>query len=87
MEKVLFKYFPYITWEQIIITHHKQIISGDVLIDDGVHNHIGGNYASILFDAPHNRDFNETDHSITRVKTWKEAYEMVCKLSEEGDDG
>lgn len=87
MEKVLFKYFPYIAWEQVIIAHCKQIISGDVLIDDGVHNHIGGKYTSILFDAPHNRDFNESDYGIKRVNTWEEAYEAVCKLSEEGDDG
>lgn len=38
MSEVLFKYFPFLSWDQVIVTSRKQLIRGDVLIDDGVHN-------------------------------------------------
>lgn len=80
MDHVLFTYFPYITWDNVIITSHKQMIKGDVLIDDGVHNHVGGEYFSILMDAPHNRLFDAESNNMLRVTSWPEAYEAVCNL-------
>lgn len=44
MEQVLFHYFPFLTWNDVIITAHKQLIKGDVLVDDGIHNLEGGDY-------------------------------------------
>lgn len=32
MERVLFKYFPFLTWNDVIITSHKQLVNGDILI-------------------------------------------------------
>ena len=29
------------------------------MIDDGIHNLIGGEYKKILFDAPYNRSFDD----------------------------
>ena len=55
MERVLFKYFPFLTWNDVIITSHKQLVNGDVLIDDGTHNLEGGNYFKILMTAQHNK--------------------------------
>lgn len=37
MEKVLFRYFPFLTWDDVIITCRKHLIAGDVLVDDGIH--------------------------------------------------
>lgn len=56
MERVLFKYFPFLTWNDVIITSHKQLVNGDVLIDDGTHNLEGGNYFKILMTAQHNKN-------------------------------
>ena len=80
MDCVLFTYFPYLTWDNVIITSHKQMVKGDVLIDDGIHNHDGGEYFSILMDASHNRKFDAEKHGMLRVKSWPEAYEAVCNL-------
>ena len=33
-----------LTWDQVIVTSRKQLIRGDVLIDDGIHNLEGGQY-------------------------------------------
>lgn len=51
--KWLLNTFTSIAWEDVIIAFHKQIINGDVLVDDGVHNLEGGSYFKILMDAPH----------------------------------
>ena len=55
MERVLFKYFPFLTWNDVIITSHKQLVNGDVLIDDGIHNLEGGHS---LFKVPVHFEWN-----------------------------
>lgn len=80
MEKVLFRHFPFIDWKHVIITGNKPIIKGDVLIDDGVHNLLGGNYAKLLFSAPHNRSFDAEGNGMIRVNCWKEVYKAVSEI-------
>jgi len=77
MKGLLFRYFPFISWNQVIITSRKQMIRGDVLIDDGIHNLEGGAYRKILFTAPHNRFFDAEGHGMTRVTTWEEAVKII----------
>lgn len=79
----LFKHFPMFTWNNVIIAQKKQLVFGDVLIDDGVHNVLDGQYKGFLVDAPHNRDFHEELHDITRVKNWRDIYIKICELSQE----
>lgn len=81
MDCVLFRYFPFLDWNDVIVTSHKQMVKGDVLIDDGVHNLKDGDYEKILMDAPHNRGYNAKRHGMTRVKNWEEAYQKVCEIS------
>ncbi|MBO4839398.1 MAG: hypothetical protein J5493_08540 [Lachnospiraceae bacterium] len=59
MDDLLFRCFPFISWENVIITSNKQLLKCDVMIDDGIHNLIGGEYKKILFDAPYNRSFDD----------------------------
>lgn len=73
----LIKLFPFIGREQIIFTQNKQAMFGDILIDDGVHNLIGGSYRKILFHQPGNAAFREKEYGITRVYSWEEAYEQI----------
>lgn len=80
MDAVLFHYFPFLSWENVIITGRKQMIKGDVLIDDGVHNLIGGEYIKLLVDAPHNQGFDAKGNGMIRVKNWAEIYEEICKI-------
>lgn len=81
MTEVLFKYFPFLKWDDVIITKHKQLIRGDVLVDDGVHNLEGGDYLKILMDAPHNRTYNATDGGMHRVTDWNEIYELITQYA------
>lgn len=82
MDEVLFYYFPFIDWSHVIITSNKQMIRGDVLIDDAPHNHIGGEYFKILMDCPHNRTFDADGSGMIRVHSWKEIYEEIKRYAE-----
>ena len=77
IENVLKKHFPFIPWKNVIITQNKQMIRGDILIDDGVHNLEGGAYFKILMDAPHNRSYDADGNDMLRVHNWDEAYHAV----------
>ena len=82
MENVLFRYFPMFTWNDVIITAHKQLVSGDVLVDDDIHNLIDGSYEKLLMDAPHNRRFDADANGMTRVMNWSDAYMKICEISQ-----
>ena len=83
MEKHLFRYFPFLSWDQVIITSNKHLIAGDVLIDDGVHNLSGGVYRKILMDSANNRAFDTSGTDITRVMNWDEAVKAVEAMAAE----
>lgn len=76
IERIL-ELFPFLDAEHIIIAHHKQMVVGDVLIDDGPHNLVGGRYFRILFDQPHNRGFNEKKYGIYRAVGWEQVYKLI----------
>lgn len=77
IENVLTKHFPFISWKNVIITSRKQLINGDILIDDGVHNLEGGEYIKFLMDAPHNRSYDAEKNGMLRVYDWKEIYKII----------
>lgn len=81
MDYALFRYFPFLNWNDVIITSNKQMIKGDVLIDDGIHNLKGGDYEKILMDAPHNRGYNAKRNGMTRVNNWNEVYQRICEIA------
>lgn len=81
MDKVLFKYYPFIKWDDVIITSNKQLIKGDVLIDDGFHNLEGGDFYKILVDAPYNRSCDAKAAGMVRVYNWDEIVHEVDKLT------
>lgn len=83
MEHLLFRHFNYLSWRDVIIITHKQLIDADILVDDGVHNLIGGKYKGILMDTPHNRQFDERAHGIMRAKNWSEVYSLIKEITEE----
>lgn len=68
----LLELFPFLDWGHIVITSHKQMVHGDILIDDGPHNLVGGEYFKILFDRPHNRNYDDAANGMLRLHTWEE---------------
>lgn len=81
MENVFFKFFSRLTWENVIVTYRKQLIKGDVLIDDGFHNLLGGSYHKLLMDAPYNRKYDAEAYGMVRVHNWKEIDEQLMQIA------
>lgn len=81
MTRVLFRYFPFLQWHNVIVTADKTLIRGDILIDDGIHNLAGGDYVKILMDAPHNRFYPAAEHGMHRVHSWDEIRALVRLIS------
>ena len=80
MEDMLFKWFPFIDWDHVIIAKNKQMITGDVLIDDGIHNLVDGMFIKILFDAPWNRDIEAARLGVFRAKDWDSVKDIIDQL-------
>lgn len=77
MREFLFKYYPFLSWDRVILTAHKQLIRGDVLIDDAPKNLVGGDYAKLLWDAPYNRSFDAEANGMVRVYDWDGIYGIL----------
>lgn len=87
---VIQKFFPIIDVSKVIVTEHKQMIMGDVLVDDAPFNFYGyPRYFGILFDKPHNAWCDIKDSvglgfaSNARAKNWNEVYELIREVREE----
>lgn len=78
IERIL-ELFPFLDAEHIIIAHNKQMVTGDVLIDDGPHNLVNGPYFRIHFDQPHNRGIDEKKYGMYRAVGWDQAYRLICE--------
>lgn len=81
---IIKRYFPWISWKNVIITSNKQMVSGDVLVDDGIHNLVGGNYEKILMTAPHNKSIDlSTLSDIRRADSWSDVYSIIQEIKRE----
>jgi 5'(3')-deoxyribonucleotidase len=83
--EVISRFLPMIHHNDIIVTHYKNMIMGDVLIDDAPFNFDGGNCYNILFDAPHNR--NEESSGFVRARNWDEVYHYIQIVKKMGFHG
>lgn len=77
-DRCLFKHFPFIDKNNVIICHNKQIIDCDILVDDGIHNLIGGKYLGILLTSPCNANINvDLYENIYRTRNWADIYDLI----------
>lgn len=81
VESIINRYFPYIPSDHIIVCSNKQMIRGDVMVDDGPHNLENGEYHRILFTAPHNRYYDAKANGMRRADNWREVYSLIRGIS------
>lgn len=84
MDNCLFKYFPFLTWDKVILTCNKLLIKGDILIDDGIHN-LEDNPIDkkILMTLNYNIPYDAEAHGMTRVHDWYEIEKIVDEYMNE----
>lgn len=86
--KWLYKYFKWFDEKNLIVTHHKQLLRGDIAVDDGIHNLLPDNltgiepqYVGLCMDRPWNRSFDCLQHGIHRAHNFKEIDDVVQILA------
>lgn len=83
LNSVLFKYFPFLTNKDVIVTSQKQHIIGDILIDDAPHNLEGGSYKGILMNAYHNANYDAEANGFIRADDWDAIYQIINQIAKE----
>ena len=78
--RFIVKYFPYISFKDIIFASKKQMIRGDVMIDDAPHNLEGGEYLGLLMYSPHNRGYNAEEQGFIPVDNWEQIYNTIKNI-------
>lgn len=80
---------PYFPLKNFIAIHRKDLLEGDLLLDDGLHNIVPWNdrgRTAVVFDAPWNREepkYNDPS-KVYRIKHWNEFLKLVDELSTKG---
>lgn len=77
--KLLEDYFPDIPVQNLITTYHKELIIGDILIDDYINN-FKNRSSGILFTTSYNKDINEKEFGLHRCSNWEEIYEYINQI-------
>lgn len=79
MENCLLKHFDFLTPKDIICTHHKNFLIGDLLFDDYPENLRNFNGVRVLKDTPYNKSCDESYFDF-RINNWAEFYCIVNDL-------
>jgi len=69
------EYYPFFTWQQLVLCGSKKPMHGDFMIDDHARHLQHFNGKPYLFSAPHNLN----EHQFERINSWKEAAEIFLK--------
>lgn len=77
-EKLLQRYFPFISKENLIRIHNKKLLDVDVLIEDKLDNLVQTFAERVCFNQPWNQD-KEADYiySIYRIHNWGEIINII----------
>lgn len=77
-EYVIKKYFPFIGYDDIVVTHKKQLIRCDIMIDDNPDNLLGDNLCEkFVMSCPHNQSCDAQKSGFIRVDSWADIYQRV----------
>lgn len=78
----LVKELPFLDPKKFIFTSSKELIQGDILIDDYFHNLRANIPVKFLFDSYHNKEITDemiAERGAIRVKDWEEICEILLK--------
>lgn len=79
---VMKKYFKMIPADHFFVVHNKQMVTGDVIIDDNPINLGGDRLLSILYSRPHNAEFDTEGNEYFRADSWQDVLKII-KIAEE----
>jgi 5'-nucleotidase len=68
-------HFPFISWRQVVFCGSKELIKGDLMIDDHFKNLDFFDGETLLYSQPHNINVAETNHR--RVDSWYDIEKLL----------
>lgn len=69
---------PFLEKINLVLTHRKDLVMGDILVDDGPHNILQSpSEIKVIFDQPWNRHLT----NYPRVTNWKQLTNLLMKYS------
>ena len=71
----IIKTFPFLSPQKFIFTNSKEVLQGDIIIDDFLGNLTGNFKEKYLFTSYHNKSYTDEElkeKNITRVDSWKD---------------
>lgn len=78
---VLFKFFPFLDWKDIVVAYQKNLVHGDIIIDDDIHNlKTHPCRYRLLFDAPWNHNWDNLSNNVIRVQNWEDIYFCISTV-------
>jgi 5'(3')-deoxyribonucleotidase len=81
-QHTLFKYLPEFDIKNIVISNRKNLILGDIIVDDAPHN-MNFHGHRILFSANHNEYLDASEYEAVRCNNWSEVYNEIHLISNE----
>lgn len=75
--KWLYSNYPFIKDEQLIRCKNKNLINGDILIDDCLDNILNFSRGRIVFDYPWNRNIDDKTNFIHRAYNWEDILNII----------
>lgn len=78
----LFKHFQFLSDRDVIIARQKDLIDGDVIVDDAPHNLKRDRKLKILMSAGHNAGFDEKSVGAVRATNWEQIYKIIKDRSD-----
>ncbi len=67
-DKKLKELFPWYQTNDLVVCHDKQLLKLDGLVDDCLSNLIDGDYVKFIVDMPWNRDVDDEELGLIRIK-------------------
>lgn len=77
--KMIEDYFPDIPIQNLITTYHKELIKGDILIDDYINN-FKDRDKGIIFTTSYNKDIDEKNYGLYRCDDWEAIYNYINEI-------
>lgn len=80
VNECLIKYYPWLTYKDIIICHKKDLLTCNYIIDDYTENIRKSKAIRFLMDAPYNQHARLVIDYDFRVKSMEEVYNIIKEL-------
>lgn len=80
LQDLVFKEFPFLSWQNFIVCQNKKMINCDFIIDDTITNINGHNGKSILLSTMYNKNIRLSEYTnVSKFENWNDIYNYISR--------